>query len=115
MTQALIPSSSLPTTTVLAVCVAGALVTLYAVKIQSILSRVIRSSKLNETSFKGNEHSQKGLIACIGNTPLIRIGSLSEATGCEIYGKAEFLNPGGSVKDRVALRIVQEVCLSKKE
>eukprot|EP00775_Hariotina_reticulata_P012198 gene12198-12335_t len=49
-----------------------------------------------------------GVLASIGNTPLIRITSLSEATGCEILAKAEFLNPGGSVKDRVALGIVQE-------
>ena len=39
-----------------------------------------------------------GLISAIGNTPLIRINSLSEETGCEILGKAEFMNPGGSVK-----------------
>ncbi len=44
----------------------------------------------------------------VGNTPLIKIKSLSEITGCEIYGKAEFLNPGGSVKDRTALGIIQE-------
>ena len=42
----------------------------------------------------------------VGNTPLIRIKSLSDATGCEIYGKAEFLNPGGSVKDRAAKGII---------
>ncbi|KAL4524932.1 hypothetical protein Ndes2526B_g07119 [Nannochloris sp. 'desiccata'] len=51
---------------------------------------------------------RSGLPALIGNTPLIRIASLSEGTGCEILAKAEFLNPGGSVKDRVALEIVQE-------
>ncbi len=44
----------------------------------------------------------------VGNTPLIRIRSLSEATGCEIYGKAEFLNPGGSVKDRAAKGIIAD-------
>lgn len=49
-----------------------------------------------------------GLIALIGNTPLVRLASLSEETGCEILVKAEFLNPGGSIKDRVALSIVQE-------
>lgn len=38
----------------------------------------------------------------VGNTPLIRIASLSAMTGCEIYGKAELLNPGGSIKDRAA-------------
>jgi len=44
--------------------------------------------------------------AAIGNTPLIRLHSVSEATGCEILGKAEFMNPGGSVKDRAALSIL---------
>jgi cysteine synthase A len=42
----------------------------------------------------------------IGNTPLIRLRALSDATGCEILGKAEFMNPGGSVKDRAALSIL---------
>lgn len=46
-------------------------------------------------------------ILQIGNTPLIRLNAASEATGCEIYGKAEFLNPGGSVKDRAALYIIK--------
>ncbi|KAL3133324.1 hypothetical protein ABBQ38_007201 [Trebouxia sp. C0009 RCD-2024] len=50
----------------------------------------------------------QGLAGLIGNTPLVRIASLSEATGCEILAKAEFLNPGGSVKDRVALYIIQD-------
>ncbi len=49
-----------------------------------------------------------GLIETIGNTPLIRLLGASEATGCEILGKAEFLNPGGSVKDRAALFIIQD-------
>ena len=49
-----------------------------------------------------------GLIDAIGNTPLIRIDSLSEETGCEILGKAEFMNPGGSVKDRAALWMIRE-------
>ncbi|KAM9990202.1 hypothetical protein ACTFIY_006247 [Dictyostelium cf. discoideum] len=47
-----------------------------------------------------------GIIETVGNTPLIRIKSLSDATGCEIYGKAEFMNPGGSPKDRVAREII---------
>jgi cysteine synthase A len=47
-----------------------------------------------------------GLVGAIGNTPLIRLRGPSELTGCEILGKAEFLNPGGSVKDRAALYIV---------
>ncbi|HEX3982472.1 MAG TPA: cysteine synthase A [Rhizomicrobium sp.] len=47
-------------------------------------------------------------LAAIGNTPLIRLRRASEETGCEILGKAEFLNPGQSVKDRAALFIVQD-------
>ena len=47
-----------------------------------------------------------GFVGAIGNTPLIRIGSLSDETGCDIYGKAEFMEPGGSVKDRAALYVV---------
>lgn len=46
--------------------------------------------------------------AAIGHTPLIRLRRASEATGCEIYGKAEFMNPGGSVKDRAALAIIDD-------
>ena len=49
-----------------------------------------------------------GFVGAVGNTPLIRLNALSEATGCEILGKAEFMNPGGSVKDRAALGILQE-------
>lgn len=48
------------------------------------------------------------VIAAIGNTPLIRLKKASEETGCEILGKAEFLNPGQSVKDRAALFIVRD-------
>lgn len=50
-----------------------------------------------------------GLVAqAVGKTPLIKIKSLSEMTGCEIYGKAEYLNPGGSIKDRAALGIIEQ-------
>lgn len=48
------------------------------------------------------------LIECVGNTPLIRLNHVSDATGCEILGKAEFMNPGGSVKDRAALGMIQD-------
>ena len=48
------------------------------------------------------------LTESIGQTPLIRLNHLSDATGCEILGKAEFMNPGGSVKDRAALGIVRD-------
>jgi cysteine synthase A len=50
--------------------------------------------------------TRNGFLETIGNTPLIRLRRVSEQTGCEILGKAEFLNPGGSVKDRAALAIV---------
>ena len=46
------------------------------------------------------------VIDLIGNTPLIKLKYPSEISGCEIYGKAEFMNPGGSVKDRTALGII---------
>jgi len=49
----------------------------------------------------------EGFAGAIGNTPLIRLRSYSEETGCEILGKAEFMNPGGSVKDRAALGIIE--------
>ncbi|CAK7219703.1 Cysteine synthase 2 [Sporothrix curviconia] len=48
-----------------------------------------------------------GIGGCIGDTPMVRIRSLSEITGCEILAKAEFLNPGGSPKDRVALSVIR--------
>jgi len=51
---------------------------------------------------------KSGFVGSIGNTPLIRLNSFSDQTGCEILGKAEFLNPGGSVKDRAALYIIQD-------
>jgi cysteine synthase len=56
----------------------------------------------------GEMEIKSGFIGAVGNTPLIRLNSLSDATGCEILGKAEFLNPGGSVKDRAALYIIED-------
>ncbi len=50
----------------------------------------------------------------IGNTPLLKLKQASEMTGCNIYGKAEFLNPGESVKDRAALFIINEAIKNKK-
>jgi len=49
-----------------------------------------------------------GFEGTVGNTPLVRLARLSKETGCEILGKAEFLNPGGSVKDRAALYIIRD-------
>jgi cysteine synthase A len=51
---------------------------------------------------------RRDFIDAVGHTPLIRLRKASELTGCEILGKAEFLNPGGSVKDRAALAIVED-------
>jgi cysteine synthase A len=56
----------------------------------------------------GSMDIRDGFLDAIGNTPLIHLRKASAATGCRILGKAEFLNPGGSVKDRAALAIVQD-------
>ena len=53
------------------------------------------------------------IISQIGNTPLVRLKQASELTGCNIYGKAEYFNPGESVKDRAALFIVQDALKRK--
>ncbi|KAJ7963630.1 Cysteine synthase [Quillaja saponaria] len=84
-----------------------------AVLISAMISYFL-SSRRSKDRFKttlfpfSKKKSRRGLIDAIGNTPLIRITSLSAATGCEILGKCEFLNPGGSVKDRVAVNIIEE-------
>jgi cysteine synthase len=49
-----------------------------------------------------------GFVGSVGNTPLIKLRRASEMTGCTIRGKAEFLNPGGSVKDRAALYVIKD-------
>ena len=54
------------------------------------------------------KNSQENFIQGIGNTPLIKLKAASEITGCNIYGKAEHLNPGGSVKDRAALALIKD-------
>ncbi len=51
---------------------------------------------------------RKGFVETVGNTPLIRLNRLSDETGCEILGKAEFLNPGSSIKDRAALYMIRD-------
>ena len=55
-----------------------------------------------------SSHIHDGLAESVGNTPLIRLRRASEITGCDILGKAEFLNPGQSVKDRAALYIIRD-------
>ncbi len=54
------------------------------------------------------QSTQRGVLGAIGRTPLIRLRRASDLTGCEIFGKAEWMNPGGSIKDRAALGIVQD-------
>ena len=51
---------------------------------------------------------------CIGNTPLIKLKIASEISGCNIYGNCEFLNPGGSVKDRAAYQIIKDALKNKE-
>jgi len=62
----------------------------------------------SEATLEAGEISamRDGFVGSVGNTPLIRLRRLSEETGCEVLGKAEFMNPGGSVKDRAARGIV---------
>jgi cysteine synthase len=52
--------------------------------------------------------ARANFAAAVGRTPLIRLRRASEATGCEIFGKAEWLNPGGSIKDRTALGLLTD-------
>ena len=56
--------------------------------------------------------NHKDLIAAIGDTPLLRLNRVSQLTGCDIWGKAEFLNPGQSIKDRAALFIIHDLVQS---
>ncbi|KAJ3293427.1 Cysteine synthase 1 [Borealophlyctis nickersoniae] len=63
-------------------------------------------SRLYSTA--GTQGVVRGFTGAIGNTPLVRLNKLSEETGCEILGKAEWMNPGGSVKDRAALFVVKD-------
>ncbi|XP_071702768.1 cysteine synthase 2 [Rutidosis leptorrhynchoides] len=81
-------------------------VALYSVYV--LANRIRDTSDSKGKTLTPKQSKKNGIIGAIGNTPLIRINSLSDATGCEIYGKAEFLNPGGSVKDRVAMKIIEE-------
>ncbi|KAJ3372763.1 Cysteine synthase 1 [Kappamyces sp. JEL0680] len=63
----------------------------------------------NKASLQGKPSGiTAGFVGAIGNTPLIHLPRVSRETGCEIYGKAEWMNPGGSVKDRAALYVVED-------
>ncbi|CAG8513088.1 4018_t:CDS:2, partial [Dentiscutata erythropus] len=72
----------------------------------SLLNWVKKKHAVDEDT--RTEEIADGILGLIGNTPLMRIKSLSEATGCEILAKVEFLNPGGSLKDRAALNIIKK-------
>lgn len=77
-----------------------------------ILALVASSSYLTYTIVKSSStldtpKRKKNVADLIGNTPMVRISSLSEETGCEIYAKLELANPGGSAKDRVALSVIR--------
>ncbi|KAG0707360.1 pyridoxal phosphate-dependent enzyme beta subunit [Suillus ampliporus] len=68
---------------------------------------VLRRTLVQQTrGFATNNIAVAGFTGAVGNTPLIHLKTLSEQTGCNIYGKAEFQNPGGSIKDRAAVGIV---------
>ncbi|XP_074303450.1 cysteine synthase 2 [Silene latifolia] len=91
-------------------CIAIVSLSLTAISYFIINKRTHKTTKLK--SYNKPRKLVSGIVGAIGNTPLIRINSLSDATGCEILGKAEFLNPGGSVKDRVAVKIIEEAFAS---
>jgi cysteine synthase A len=75
-------------------------------KVQGIAQRgLIDGSHKSANALSGQSANVQ---TAIGKTPLIRLNKLSEETGCEVFGKAEFQNPGGSVKDRAALYVVEE-------
>ena len=73
--------------------------------LQSLLAR--RTSWTASCDEKASER-ERCLEAAVGNTPLIHLKAVSEATGCNVYGKAEYMNPSGSVKDRAAKQLVFE-------
>lgn len=76
-----------------------------------ILALVASSSYLTYKIVSNKNHDipkrKKNVADLIGNTPMVKINSLSEKTGCEIYAKLELANPGGSAKDRVALSVIR--------
>ena len=83
-------------------------------KIMMIRRVLIQKSLQQKITYDETSPIHSSVLDSIGNTPLMKVLSLSEMTSCEIYAKCEFYNPGGSVKDRVALQIVQEAMERKK-
>jgi cysteine synthase A len=71
------------------------------------LATLYHSSRRRETDDDATYLIAPDLPSLVGSTPLLRVGSLSDATGCDILVKCEFLNPGGSVKDRVAKAVLE--------
>ncbi|KAL8973033.1 MAG: hypothetical protein Q9183_000201 [Haloplaca sp. 2 TL-2023] len=78
-----------------------------AYRLAQVASKVDTANQYGVQLARAQGHV-KGFVGAIGNTPLIRLKRLSDDTGCEILGKAEFQNPGGSVKDRAALYVVKD-------
>lgn len=75
-----------------------------------VTSRLIHTSSMIRGSYKLNSHAittENGILSAVGNTPLLKLEKLSKETGRNIYGKAEWMNPGGSVKDRAALFFIE--------
>jgi cysteine synthase A len=90
---------------------AGSLITIAsAVALYSLVVRPKKARQTQSTVLGRTETSEivNGVIGLIGNTPLVRLESISKTTGCDVLAKAEFLNPGGSSKDRVALNIINK-------
>ncbi|MCJ1461171.1 Cysteine synthase 1 [Mycoblastus sanguinarius] len=81
--------------------------TITAYRAAEIASKVDIANQYGVHLAKAQGHVN-GLVGAIGNTPLIRLKRLSDETGCEVLGKAEFQNPGGSVKDRAALFVIKD-------
>ncbi|GJJ06470.1 Cysteine synthase 1 [Clathrus columnatus] len=73
-----------------------------------MLNWITRGVRLSRQQRWFTTEVSKGFVGAVGNTPLILLKTLSERTGCTILGKAEFQNPGGSVKDRAALGIIRD-------
>ena len=77
-----------------------------------LVGALVPAYQLGSSSSEGIMAKHQDLISAIGNTPLIRLNRVSTLTGCDIWGKAEFLNPGQSVKDRAALFIIHDAVKS---
>ncbi|KAH3901684.1 probable Putative cysteine synthase [Saccharomycodes ludwigii] len=79
-----------------------------AISVATLSLTIYTTYKLTKSYYQGKPPRPKdGVEELIGNTPMVKIRSLSKKTGCEIYAKLELSNPGGSAKDRVALNIIE--------